>query len=178
MITDKEIQSFWLRFAGWHLLWFCIYVLGFFSGLVIIAHFLKHVCNVKIKFWLLNDTPDGDFGAEWWLIKKKLKPGLISAFLWWWRNKAWNFYYLNKPEWNAGQVEEFVLLHLTVDDIDMYVGNKYNRFTKASKEEAIFGINYYAYRLNGKVFCNYSKATEKREKQFGAGGNEWRFLIK
>lgn len=178
MITDKEITRFWLKFALLHLLWFLVYSIGFFSGLVILCHFLKHQCNVKWKFWLLNDTVDGDYGADWWLEKKGLKPSLWSAFCWWWRNKAYNFYLLFAPQWNAGQVDEFRLLKLTIDDIDMYNGNRYNRFTKAVKEDAIYGINYYAYRINGVVYCNYSNATEKRDTQFGAGGNEWRFFIK
>jgi hypothetical protein len=133
---------------------------------------------MKIKFWLLNDTKDGDYGAQWWLLEKGLNPGLWSAFLWWWRNKAWNFYYLNRPLWYSGQVDEFRLLKCTIDESQMYSNGKYNRFTKASKENAVYGINYYAYRINGKVFCNKSSATPKREKQFGAGGNEWRCYIK
>ncbi len=194
MITDKEIQKAWIEYVIIHIQWVFIYLSGFFSAFVIICHFLKHVCKVRFKFWLLNDTKDGDYGTDAWLrlINSKkgikafrtlfglfeLKKGLYSAFLWWWRNKAWNFYYLRKPYWNAGKVDEFRVLKCTMDKIDMMDKDVFNPFTKASKEDAIFGINHYAYRLNGKVFVSYSSATERKEKQFGAGGNEWRFWVK
>ncbi len=194
MITDKEIQVAWLRYFCIHLQWVVIYLSGFFTGFVIICHFLKHVCKLGFKFWLLNDTKDGDFGTAAFIrlinSKKglsafrtlfglfKLKKGLYSAFLWWWRNKAWNFYYLRKPFWSGGAVEDLRVIKCTIPEIYMIQNGKYNAFTKANRKNRIFGINYYAYRLNGKVFVSYSKATEKIEKQFGAGGNEWRCWIK
>ena len=95
-----KIILFWVRFALIKLLELVFILFSFFSGLVIIAHFLKHVLKVNvIPFkWMLNDTKDGDYGAEWFLIKNKLKPGLYSAFLWWWRNPVWGFKYLLIPE--------------------------------------------------------------------------------
>ena len=174
MITDKEITAFWIRFALREIVYFLVWFSGFISGLVIISHIIKHVFKVKIKFWLLNDTVDGDYGADWWLKREGLKPGLWSAFRWWWRNKAWNFYTRTVPEWDAGRVDKFRVIELTISDIQMYEMGRYNRFKKANKSKGIYGINYYCYQLNGKVFCNYSEATPNKEKQFGAGGNEWR----
>ena len=167
MITDKEITAFWIRFALREIVYFLVWFSGFISTAVIWAFILKHVFKVKIKFWLLNDTVDGDFGADWWLRREGLKPGLWSAFRWWWRNKAWNFYIRSVPEWNGGEVDDF-----------WYLKRVDGKFTKANKDKEIYGINYYCYRLNGKVFCNYSKATPSIEMQFGAGGNEWRNWIK
>ena len=170
MITDNEIQTYWIRFALREIVYFLVWVFGFFSGVVIIAHILKHVFKVRMKFWLLNDTVDGDFGADWWLKREGLKPSLWSAFRWWWRNKAWNFYRLNVPEWNAGKADEFWCIKNTI---------KFDgKWIKANKDKGIYGINYYCYKLNGKVFCNYSKASPSIEMQFGAGGNEWRMWIK
>lgn len=191
MITDKEIKKAWIEYIIIHIEWVFIYLSGFFTGFVIICHFLKHVCKVSFKFWLLNDTVDGDYGTDAFIrlinSKKdfrtlfglfKLNKGLYSAFLWWWRNKAWNFYYLRKPYWNGGEVDELLVIECTIAKIDMMENDVYNPFTKASREDGILGINHYAYRLNGKVFVSYSEATEKGEKQFGSGGNEWRCWIK
>jgi len=174
MITEKEITAFWIRFALREVIYFLVWSIGFISTAVIWAFILKHVFKVKIKFWLLNDTVDGDFGADWWLQREGLKPGLWSAFRWWWRNKAWNFYLRSVPEWNAGKVYEFWYIKNTIKLYERVDG----RFTKANKDKEIYGINYYCYRLNGKVFCNYSKASPSIEMQFGAGGNEWRMWIK
>jgi len=174
VITDKEIKAFWNDYDSHMDRWFLVWFFGFFSGAVIIAHILKHVFKVKTKFWLLNDTVDGDYGADWWLKREGLKPGLWSAFRWWWRNRAWNYFMLKVPEWNAGQADEFRVIECTIEVYDRIDG----RWRKANKSAGIYGINYYCYRLNGKVFCNYSEATPKIEKQFGAGGNEYRQWIK
>jgi len=178
MITDKEIEDFWKDFTIREDKYFLVWFFGFFTGSVIIAHILKHVFKVKTKFWLLNDTVDGDYGADWWLEREGLKPSLYSAFRWWWRNKAWNYYIKEVPEWDGGNADEFRVIKLTLSEYDMTYQGKYNRFTKANKNEGVYGINYYCYRLKGKVFCNYSEATENKEKQFGAGGNEYRQWIK
>ena len=178
MITDKEITAFWIRFVLREVIYFFVWSIGFISTAVIWAFILKHVFKVKWKIWLLNDTVDGDFGADWWLRREGLKPGLWSAFRWWWRNKAWNFYIRSVPKWNAGEVDEFRMIKLTILDEQMYQYAMYNRFTKANKEKEIYGINYYCYKLNGKVFCNYSKASPSIEMQFGAGGQEYRNWIK
>lgn len=174
MITDKEIKSFWERFTIREDKYFLVWFFGFLSTAVIWAHILKHVFKVKTKFWLLNDTADGDYGADWWLEREGLNPSLYSAFRWWWRNKAWNYYVKSVPEWDGGNADDFRVIKRTISDEDMTDG----RWTKANKDEGIYGINYYCYRLNGKVFCNYSEASEKKEKQIGAGGNEWRHWIK
>jgi len=174
MITEREITAFWIRFASREIVYFLVWFSGFISTAVIWAFILKHVFKVKIKFWLLNDTVDGDFGAGWWLRREGLTHGLWSAFRWWWRNKAWNFYIRSVPEWNAGKVDEFWVIKDTIKFSNRTDG----RFTKANIDKGIYGINYYCYKLNGKVFCNYSKATPSIEMQFGAGGQEYRNWIK
>ena len=170
MITDKEKRLFWIGFALREVIYFLVWSIGFISTAVVWAFILKHVFKVERKMWLLNDTVDGDFGADWWLQREGLKPGLWSAFRWWWRNKAWNFYIRSVPEWNAGKVDEFWCIKNTI----RFDG----KWIKANKSKGIYGINYYCYKLNGKVFCNYSKASQSIEMQFGAGGNEYRNWIK
>lgn len=172
MITDKEIQDTERAFKWLIVRWFLVSLTGFLSGVVIANFILKNYLGYKGKLATCNDTKDGDFAPDWFM--PKYKRSLLTTICWWFRNHSWNFLNAEVPEWEGGKVDEFRMIELTIDDIDMYDGNKYNRFTKASKEDAIFGINHYAYRLNGKVFVNYSKATEKREIQIGAGGNEWR----
>jgi len=190
LITDKQVETFWREDTFRNDTWFLVWFFGFISGLVIVAHIFKHVFKVKWKMWLMNDTVDGDYGTDDFIDsvnnKKgwdafmtlfglfKMHKGLYSAFWWWWRNKAWNFYTRTVPEWDAGRVDKFRVMKLTIPDIKMYDKGRYNRFKKANKSKGIYGINYYCYQLNGKVFCNYSEATPNKEKQFGAGGNEWR----
>lgn len=196
MITDKELKKAHCRFKVREIKYFLVWFFGFLLGLVILAHILKHVFKVKIQFWLLNDTADGDYPPEWFIKLAnekrgleaymtlfglfKMKQGLYAAFWWWWRNRAWNFYNLTKPDWDNGRVdiingvEQFWVIKLTIPYEQMFQNNRYNRFTKASKDKKIYGINYYCYRLNGKVYFNFSKATEDQERQLGAGGNEWR----
>ncbi len=178
MITDKEIQQAWREYKILIITWNLVSITGFL-GFVVIANFiLKNYLGYKGKLATCNSTKDGDFGADWWLKREGLKPSLWSAFLWWIRNHSESFLNAEVPEWNAGKVDEFRVIKCTMDKIDMMDKDVFNPFTKASKEDAIFGINHYAYRLNGKVFVSYSSATERKEKQFGAGGNEWRFWIK
>lgn len=151
-----------------------VWFIGFFTGLVILCHFLKHVCNVKMKFWLLNDTVDGDYGEEEWLEDKGYEPGLWSAFCWWWRNKAWNFLNRTKPAFKSGEADEFDTVINTIPKYQRRDG----RWTKANKKHKIYGKNYFYFRLKGRVYFNCSSATKNVEKQFGAGGNEWRCWMK
>ncbi len=146
--------------------WFCVSLFGFLSGGVIIAFILKHKFNWKFKFWWLNDTPDGDFGADWWLKEKGLKPGLWSAFLWFWRNHSYNYYLRFKPGWKGGEADDFKTIKNTV---------KGNRWRRASKENP--GVKYIAYKIDGKVYCQWSFANKFIQIQLG-GGSEYRFRVK
>ena len=65
MITEKEITGFWIRFVLRENIYFFVWAIGFISTAVVWAFILKHVFKVKWKMWLLNDTVDGDFGADW-----------------------------------------------------------------------------------------------------------------
>jgi len=195
MISDTEVDTSWSIYRNHMRMWFLVWFFGFISSAVLWAFILKHAFKVKWKMWLLNDTVDGDFGTDSWIAavnaKKgikafrtlfglfKLKRGLYSAWLWWWRNHAWNYLMLTVPEWEGGSVDEFRQIELTIPYDQMFDSKgRYNRFTKASMSKEIYGINNYCYRLNGKVFCNYSEASPRKEKQRGAGGNEWRHWTK
>ena len=164
-------------------LWFLVWLFGFLTGAVLVAYLLKHVFKVKWRMWLLNDTVDGDYGADWWLKREGLKPGVVSAWLWWWRNMAYNYLLLVLPDWNNGEVDDFLQINLIIPKKQMLdEKGRYNAFTKANKEKGIYGINHYCYLLNGKVYCNYSRTIKFLglviELQFGAGGNEYRFFVK
>lgn len=172
IITRKEKIGALARYCWLIFLWFLVWFFGFISGSVIVAHYLKHVLDVKMKFWLLNDTVDGDYGEEEWLDNKGYEPGLWSAFCWWWRNKAWNFLNRTKPHWAGGKADSFRTVKNTI--VKLVDG----RWTKANKKHKIYGLNFFFFRLKGKVFFNFSYANKFIEVQFGAGGNEWRCWVK
>ena len=171
MITDREIQAFWNRWDSIIICWTLFSLVTFLSGIVAVAFILKHYCGVKTKFWVLNDTEDGDFGAKWWLMKKGLQPGLKSAFLWYLRNHSWNLICKIKPEWESGEAEDLRIIRSTIDH------EKHGPFTWCTKA-GIHGIHYVAYRINGKVYCRYSYATPNKEKIFGAGGDRYKCKIR
>lgn len=189
-ITDQEIQQAWREYRWLIITWNLVSITGFI-GFVVIGNFiLKNYLGYTGKLATCNDTIDGDFGNLRILLKNRLvpknnAPKLFKLFIhldaiiyWWFRNHSWNYLNAEVPEWKGGEVEDFREIECTIPEIDMMEKDVYNPFTKASREDGILGINHYAYRLNGKVFVSYSEATEKREKQFGAGGNEWRCWIK
>lgn len=128
----------------------------------------------------MNDTEDGDFGAVWWLLDNNLKPSWYSAFRWWFRNHSWNYISQFNPEWNEGDNEEFRILTNTIGedlfDRDTWPDGIYTWLTRDMKIEAEL---YVAYRINGKVYCRYSKVWKDklgRWKQFqkGAGGDRYK----
>lgn len=172
MITDEEVKAAWKEYKWLIIRWNLVSITGFLSGVVIANFILKNYLGYKGKLATCNDTKDGDFAPAWFM--PSYKRSLITTISWWFRNHSWNFLNAEVPEWEAGRVDEFRVIECTIDRIDMTDNDVFNPFTKANKNNAIFGINHYAYRLNGKVFVNYSKATESRETQLGAGGNEWR----
>lgn len=171
MITDREIKAFWNRWDLIMIRWFLVSAFGLLSTAVIWAFILKHYCGVKTKFWLLNDTVDGDFGAEWWLKEKGWTPGLWSAFHWWRRNHSWNYICKFAPEWEGGNTQERRIIRSTIDH------EKHGFFTWCSKD-GVHGLHYVAYRINGKVYCRYSQANKKREKIFGAGGDRYKLKLR
>lgn len=171
MITSKEIATYWKGWTWLMIKWNAISFFGFISTAVIWAFVLKHVFKVKRDFWLLNDTVDGDFGAEWWLKEKGLKPSLWSAFQWWFRNHSWNYIRKFNPPWNAGQTEEFQVIKNTLSKTDP----DYGKFTRADKKNQIYGTNYIAYRIDGEVYCQYSHANRLFTFQIGSGGDRQRF---
>lgn len=172
MITEEEIKNAWSSYKWLIIRWFLVSVTGLLSGVVIANFILKNYLGYKGKLATCNDTKDGDFAPDWFM--PKFKRSIITTICWWFRNHSWNFLNAEVPEWDHGKVDEFKIIELTIEYESMKEDNRYNKFTKANKNKGIYGINHYAYRLNGKVFVNYSKATEKRETQLGAGGNEWR----
>lgn len=186
MITHKEVLESKKNFTVLMVKWFLVSLFGFWSTLVVWEFVFKNVLKIPGYYVFMNDTKDGDYGADWWLEDKGLKPGLLSALLWWKRNHSWNYIMRYPPSWAGGSVDrdengddEFLILELTIPEEQMYDSKgRYNRFTKASSTKGILGVNHFVYRLDGKVWFNYSKATKYYKVQFGAGGNEYRYHIK
>lgn len=186
MITGQELKGSKKRFAILMVKWFWVSFFGFWSTLVIWEFVFKNLLKIPGFYIFMNDTKDGDYGAQWWLDEKGLSPSIWSAVLWWIRNHSWNYIRKYLPEWDGGRVDkdkdgedEFEHLILTIEEEDMKDSKgRHNRFMKASSRKGIYGINYYVYRLNGKVFFNYSRATPFLTIQIGAGGNEYRLWFK
>jgi len=196
LISKKEIRHFW--FFYWLLIirWGCVsafFILSVLSipfsigvylggglwwwyltiyGLVVPFNFLlKYGFKVK-NLWFFNDTKDGDFGADWWIKKYNYenKSKFTRFILWWKRNIVWNFIRQFKPYWKGGEAEDFRTIKSTVKDSE-----KYGRWTRADKENQ--GIKYIAYKIDGKVYCQWSFANKLIQIQLG-GGSEYRFRIK
>ena len=141
-----KIILFWIRYTSIKLLEVVFILFSFFSGAVIIAHFLKHVLKINvIPFkWMLNDTKDGDYGAEWFLIKNKLKPGLYSAFLWWWRNPVWGFKHLLVPRQGKFKNLHIITFESTTENVLWWVNKKHK------------GKNHFYGTVNGQFNGRYS----------------------
>ncbi len=157
LISNKNIFAFWIFYFTLMVRWLSVSLFGFFSGGVIIAFILKHKFNWKFQFWWLNDTPDGDYGEG---------KGFFNIISWWFRNHSWNYIRQFKPGWMAGEADEFKTIKNTV---------KGNRWRRASKEN--HGTKYIAYRINNKVYCQFSYANKFISIQLG-GGSEYRFRVK
>ena len=112
---------------------------------------------------MLNDTKDGDYGAEWFLIKNKLKPGLYSAFLWWWRNPVWGFKYLLIPEQGQFKDIHIITFKSTTSTVQPWV----------NKEER--GKNHFYGTVNGQFNGRYSFTNNKYNLMMG---HDKRYLFK
>lgn len=95
----------WVRIVLCWIDWFivkCILEGAFFIfslPLMPIAFSLKHDFRINIPpfKWMLNDTKDGDYGAQWWKDKHGIKKDSFwTAYRWWLRNSNWNFKLLFK----------------------------------------------------------------------------------
>lgn len=179
MITKQERKAFWIRYWKIILNWTSLSLLAFLSTAIIWAHILKHVFKWKTEFWILNDTVDGDYGADWWLKEKgHKKRNLWTAFNWWFRNHSWNWIRYFNPQWKAGEVDKdengndiFSVLKSTID-----TSGENGRFSRADKYNK--GVHSIAYKINGITFCQYSKANWLFTFQIGTGGSEWRYRSK
>jgi len=190
MISQREIKGFWKSFWWIMIKWNLVSFFGFISTAVIWAFILKHVFKVKTKFWLLNDTEgdfdSGDFGAEWWLEDNDTGFLISNAIKWWFRNHSWNYISKYNPEWNNGENEEYLIIKNTVgNEINQY----HKDFDKEKWENGIYSWLkkdiekecelYVAYRINGVVYCRYSKVRKDwtgrwRQYQKGVGGRRYR----
>jgi len=172
-----KIILFWVRFALIKLLELVFILFSFFSSLVIIAHFLKHVLKVNvIPFkWMLNDTEDGDYGAEWFLeyINTKniptllglitIKKGLYSAFWWWWRNPVWKFKYLLIPNQGSFRGIHIIKFDSTTKNVQPWV-------TKTER-----GTNHFYGTVNGQFNGRYSFTNDSYNIMLG---HDTRYIFK
>jgi len=172
-----KIILFWIRFTFIKLLEVVFILFSFFSGAVIIAHFLKHVLNINIiPFkWMLNDTEDGDYAPDWFLeyINTKniptlwglitIKRGLYSAFWWWWRNPVWGFKHLLVPRQGQFKNLHIVTFNSTTSTVQPWV----------NKEER--GKNHFYGTVNGQFNGRYSFTNNKYNLMMG---HDKRYLFK
>lgn len=168
LITDKEVKGFWNRFDLIIISWNVVSLIGFVF--LPIALLLKYVFKVK-GIWLLNDSKDGDFGDPVVLEKYGYtdKPKWFRFLWWWFRNHSWNYIEKFKPTCNSSksQVSEYRIFHDSRG-----TGN-----TEWLQENGLFYICYRCKETN-KVYCRYSKVTDKIIKQMGAGGDRYKLHLK
>ena len=160
-----KIILFWIRFASIKLLELVFILFSFFTGLVIIAHFLKHVLKVNvIPFkWMLNDTEDGDYAPNWFLIKNNLKPNLYSALWWWWRNPVWGFKYLLIPNQGSFRGIHIIKFDSTTKNVQPWV-------TKTER-----GTNHFYGTVNGQFNGRYSFTNDSYNIMLG---HDTRYIFK
>ncbi len=179
-ITPEEIDAFWSKYKKIMFRWNFVSAVGLLTLGVVVAFVLKHVFQVKFKFWWLNDTVDGDWGAQWWLDREGLKPGTRSAIRWWFRNHSWNYISKFNPDWKGGSVDivngepELKILYCNVD-IKRFKDGIFHWMTR---EDGIGKISI-AYRIHGNVYCRYSEVKKDRfgrlvQIQRGAGGRRYK----
>ena len=112
---------------------------------------------------MLNDTEDGDYAPNWFLIKNNLKPNLYSAFWWWWRNPVWGFKYLLIP--NQGIFENIYIIKFdsTTKNVQPWV-------TKTER-----GTNHFYGTVNGQFNGRYSFTNNKYNIMLG---HDTRYILK
>lgn len=158
--------GFWIRYAA--------IIISFIpmSILSIVLFPVSYLFRYKIKKdWfklLLNDTVDGDFGADWWLEENNLTKSFWSAWRWTCRNSAWNYKISIKPKWNGGKTDWFKTVKNTL------VG----KWTWADRDKGYYGFNHCYYIIENIMYGRLSYATEYFELQLGAAGNRYKFRIK
>lgn len=166
MITDKEITRFWNKWDLIIISWNLVSIFGFiFLPLALI---LKYKFGVK-GIWLLNDTVDGDLGADWWLEERGYKNSskFVRFIMWWFRNHSWN--YINKfvPTSNGSDPFEFRIIF-----------DHRNIFHPVwLQDEGAFHVCYRG-KEGGPIECRYSKVTKSWIRQFGAGGHRYKLHLK
>lgn len=156
------------------ILWNLTSLVGILTGGVVVAFIAKHHFGSKFQFWWLNDTEDGDWGAEWWLRDYGYKKGYWSAINWWFRNHSWNFITSAfTPKWRKGKVDVF----REVFRRGVIPTEEYGRFTRADKKTKNYGIKLIAYRIDDVVEFQFSFACKWINVHLGAGGERYRFRM-
>jgi hypothetical protein len=161
-ITFLEILNFWCKWALVQLLYVPFVILSI--TLFPLAYLFRYHIGWDLFWILLNDTEDGDFGAEWWLKREGLTEGFFTAWLWTIRNPAWNYHSLVKPEW-TGEYTDVRTIKNTF--------NTKNPLLWASHEIGFIGTNHVYYRVNGEVYGRFSWASKTKTFQAGTNGKRY-----
>jgi hypothetical protein len=169
-ISNIDIFKSALKYSAIMIAWNIVSFVGFFSTGVIWAFVAKHYFDVKFRFWWLNDTEDGDYGADWFM--PKWKRSWFTAFCWWFRNHSWNFItYEFTPVWENGKADAF----RTIWKWRVVDNEEYGRYTRAHKKDKNYGIKFIAYRIGETVEFQFSAACRIFQLHIGAGGDRYRF---
>lgn len=160
--------TFLEKLAVW-MEWFYV-KMGHFSAalfgfpLLPFAFLLKYEFGVK-GLWLLNDTVDGDFGAEWWLKETGLKNKFIRAIRWWLRNSVWNLKLLTAPKWTG----EYDVVQVIKND----VSNPLHWITQYER-----GTNFVYYEVEGMLYFRFSHSNKLFNVHFGMTGERYSFKLR
>jgi len=174
-MVDIKLQ-YWKKYIGVLLAWFSYSFFGVLTLMVFIDFYRKHHMGKNDHSPFLNDGPDGDYGAEWWLIKYKLKPGTWSAIRWWLRNPCDN--YLNSyPQPGTSDKSKVNVLypaHLNdPNNIDEYA----DKMKWSNSGDKLYGWRVIYYETKGIVCGRISYANSWFTFQIGSGGDRFKCML-
>lgn len=179
-MTKREI-TYWKRCIGVLLKWFSLSFFGVVTGMLFIDFYRRHYLGKNDNSPFLNYTKDGDFGAEWWLEREGLEPGLWSAILWWIRNHSWEYIISFLVPSTSDKNKIHVIYPEGLNDIekrDVYA----DLMQWSDRSKGIFGMRYIFYTgelEDGTVVdcARFSYANKFFTFQIGSGGDRYKFLF-
>lgn len=158
----------WLRWALVQLIYLVLIILsplGF-----PLAYLMRGWSFNPLKVFLSENI----YGVDWWRKQKKLKDGSFkTALLWAFRNPAWNFNYMVKPDRNikkhkavkvvknnlwingkrSGMFNFAGLKWITKDGAE---GWSVNKGVAISQKYSILGVSFVYYLVGTKIYFRYS----------------------